>query len=34
MTYDGGDGRLLESIQQEQIGLATTVTRLTFDSAN
>jgi hypothetical protein len=34
LTYDGGDGRLLESIQQEQIGLATTVTTLKLDGAN
>jgi hypothetical protein len=34
LTYDGSDGRLLESMQQEQIGLATTVTTLKLEGAS
>jgi hypothetical protein len=34
LTYDRNDGRLLENVRQEQIGLATTITRLQLDSAN
>jgi hypothetical protein len=34
LTYDAGDGRLLQSVQQEQIGPAITVTTLKLDGSN
>ena len=33
-AYDSSDGRLVETVQQQQIGPATIVTRLRIDSSN